>query len=138
MSQPLIVVGGVIWLIMFCFGEIFVIRQMLKGKKTVVKLTQVGFYDYSSAIATKNLLIPWSAVAKVENKKGILGDRYVSVYLKEPEEFLLQIPLISRIIIKINVKLGLGQFNLVLQTAQDYSNDQLVEQMNSLLAAANG
>ncbi|BDR61136.1 hypothetical protein KIM322_13970 [Lactobacillus xylocopicola] len=125
-------------MIMFCFGEIFVIRQMLKGKKTVVKLTQVGFYDYSSAIATKNLLIPWSAVAKVENKKGILGDRYVSVYLKEPEEFLLQIPLISRIIIKINVKLGLGQFNLVLQTAQDYSNDQLVEQMNSLLAAANG
>ncbi|WP_425613234.1 STM3941 family protein [Xylocopilactobacillus apis] len=83
-------------------------------------------------MATKNILIPWSEVNKIEEQRSV-NQKLVSVYLKEPDNILSKLSSIQRKGIKANMKLGYGEINITLQNAKNCSDRQLIEQMNQFL-----
>lgn len=107
------------------------LSKFFTGKEIVV-LTSEGFFDYSSALATKKMLIRWSDVYKIENK-SMLNQQFVSVYLKDSEAFLAKLSNIQRRAIQANLKLGFGEINITLQTAKNCTNPQLIEKMNAYI-----
>lgn len=125
---------GLISLMFFGACEGFIVKQVFKGNgKRIVVLDKDGFYDYSSAIATKDRHILWSEVEKIENKR-IMNQEFVSVYVKNSEEFLAKLSSFQRKSIKINVAMGFGEININLQSAKNCTNDQLVARMNNYLS----
>lgn len=130
-KRYLIALIGLTGLVFFGFCEIFIIKQIFTGKEIVV-LTSEGFFDYSSALATKKMLIRWSDVYKIENK-SMLNQQFVSVYLKDSEAFLAKLSNIQRRAIQANLKLGFGEINITLQTAKNCTNPQLIEKMNAYI-----
>lgn len=126
----MILIGGISFAF-FGFCEIAIVKQVIKGKKVVV-LTSEGFYDYSSALSTKGRMISWSDVSRIEDT-NMVGQEFVSVFLKEPEKFLEQLSSMQRTAVKANIKLGFGEINITLQSAKRCTNDQLIAQMNTYL-----
>lgn len=122
---------GLIGLLFFGLCELYIIKQLFVGKKLVV-VTPEGFYDFSSATSTKDQMIPWNQVARIENK-SILNQSFVSVYLKEPEQFLANVSTLQRKAIAANVKMGFGEININLQSAKKCTNDQLIAKMNCFI-----
>lgn len=122
---------GIIGFLFFGACEIYIIKQVFLGKKLVV-LSSLGFNDYSSALATKDKVILWNDVKKIENT-GMLNQSFVSVYLKNPEEFLSDLSSFQRKAIAANVKMGFGEINITLQSAKKCTNAQLIEMMHSFI-----
>jgi hypothetical protein len=126
---------GVVGFFTFAIFEVFVLKQLFIGKKLVV-LNKQGFYDYSVAFATKDLLIPWTDIAKIEIA-NMASQKFVSVYVKNSEKFLANISPIQQQTSKANKKLGFGDININLKSAKDCSEDQLLEKMNQYLEDSN-
>lgn len=122
---------GIIGFLFFGACELFIVRQVFLGKKLVV-LTDAGFYDYSSALATKDKLILWEEIEKIENK-SMVNQSFVSVYLKEPEQVLSGLSSLQRKAIAANVKMGFGEINITLQSAKSCSDDQLISKMDRFM-----
>ncbi|MBO0453695.1 STM3941 family protein [Candidatus Enterococcus murrayae] len=133
-KQYLVMIVGVIGCVFFGACEVFIIKQVFKGKELVV-LTVEGFYDYSSALATKKSLIHWSDVRTIESTRMVNQD-FVSVYLKDPDAFLAKVSSFQRKAIKANSKMGYGEINITLQSANKCSNDQLIAKMHLFLDQA--
>ncbi|GAB2021526.1 hypothetical protein RyT2_06000 [Pseudolactococcus yaeyamensis] len=93
-------------------------------------LTPEGFYDYSSALATKDKIIPWEWVEKIQEQQ-MVGQRLVSIYLIVPVAFLSQLSAFQRKAIQANVKLGFGEINITLQSAKSCTNSDLITKMIS-------
>ncbi|MGG5330906.1 STM3941 family protein [Enterococcus sp. AZ163] len=130
-TQYLMIGIGLIGGLFFGACEIFILKQVFVGKKLVV-LTSEGFYDYSSALATKDRLIPWSGIEKIENK-SMAGQTFVSAYLKEPDPILSQLSTFQKKAISANVAMGFGEINVNLQSAKNCTNDDLLSRMNRYL-----
>lgn len=124
---------GVIGFLFFGACELYIVRQVFLGKKLVV-LSKNGFYDYSSALATKNKMVPWKLVDKIENK-SMINQSFVSVYLKEPDQILSSLSSFQRKAIAANVKMGFGEINITLQNAKKCSDDKLISKMTSFMRA---
>lgn len=127
-QQWLLLVTSIIGFIFFGYFEIYIIKQLLVGRKLVV-LTVEGFYDFSSTISPKNQLIPWSQVAKIE-KIEFAKQEFVSVYLKNSEEVLSELPTMSKKLIAANVKIGFGEININLNSAKKCTVNKLIKKMN--------
>ncbi|MGX2945856.1 STM3941 family protein [Enterococcus alishanensis] len=126
---------GIVGFLFFGACEIYIVRQVFLGKKLVV-LTKMGFYDYSSALATKDIMISWELVDRIE-KKSMVNQSFVSVYLKDPEKVLSKLSSMQRKAIAANVKLGFGEVNITLQSAKQCTDEQLIEKMNSFVEEVN-
>ena len=126
-GKPLFTVFGIIGLLFFGYAEYYLIKQLIVGKKLVV-LTEAGFYDYSSALATKEMLISWEEVSHVEETE-MVNQTFVSVYLKHPEQLLVNLSKVQKTGIKANVKMGFGEINMTLQSAKRCTNKELIEAM---------
>ncbi|MEI5995419.1 STM3941 family protein [Candidatus Enterococcus mansonii] len=118
---------GIVGFLFFGFCLYYFIKQFFIGKKVVV-LTADGFYDYSSAIATKDLLIPWKDVVDIA-LFNIVGQEFISVKLKNREEFLASLSPLIRKSVQANLKLGSNEININLQNAKDVSLEELLERM---------
>lgn len=127
-QQWLPLVISIIGFIFFGYFEIYIIKQLFVGRKLVV-LTVEGFYDFSSVISPKNQLIPWSQVAKIE-KIDFAEQEFVSVYLKNSEEILSELPTISKKLIATNVKMGFGEISINLNSAKKCTVNKLIAKMN--------
>lgn len=122
---------GIIGSLFFGACEIFILKQVFIGKKLVV-LTKQGFYDYSSALATKDRLIPWDNIKQIENK-SMTGQTFVSVYLKKPDSVLSQLSTLQKKAINANAAMGFGEININLQSAKNCTCDDLLSRMNQYL-----
>lgn len=130
-TQYILMAIGIVGFLFFGACELFIVRQVFLGKKLIV-LTNEGFYDYSSALATKDRLILWEEIDQIENK-SMANQSFVSVYLKEPEPFLSGLSSLQKKAIAANVKMGFGEINLTLQSAKSCSADQLISKMNHFM-----
>lgn len=126
-GKPVFILVGVVGTLFFGYAAFYLMKQLFAGKKLVV-LTEQGFYDYSSALATKERLIPWDEVAHIE-EVGIVNQDFVSIYLKHPEQVLTNLSKVQRAGIKANVKMGFGEINITLQSAKKFTNEALIEEM---------
>lgn len=127
--------GGAIGLLFFGFAEIFAIQMIFIGNKLLV-VTNEGFYDFSSAIATKKLLIPWESIKEIKQTevrmKGT-AKPFITVFLKNPETFLAQLPAVKRAAIALNIKMGTGEINITLQSAKHRDFDGALKKMQEHL-----
>lgn len=121
---------GLIGTVFFGVCEVYIIRQLVIGKALVV-LTEEGFYDYSSALATKEHIVLWSHVEKIENK-GIVKQSFVSVYLRDTEKLFENLSSARKKAIASNAEMGFGEINISLQSAQ-ITNEELIQKMNDYL-----
>ena len=130
-TMYLFMVIGIMGFLFFGACELYIVKQVFVGTKLVV-LNDVGFYDYSGALSTKEQLILWEEIDKIENK-SIVNQSFVSVYLKEPEQVLSGLSSLQRKAIAANVKMGFGEINITLQSAKSCTDDQLISKMNSFI-----
>lgn len=128
-----ILLGGAFF-ISFGYCAYLFIKQIFSHDSVLLRLTKEGFYDYSSATATDNLLIPWSSVAKI-TEKNIFNQIFISVYLKQPDEVLGKATFAFKKASKANVAMGFGEINIVMQTAKKYSVAEVMQQMQNYLDA---
>ena len=125
-----ILIIGIICLVFFGFCGIFTAR-MVFGDSTYVVLTEQGLYDYSSAVATREMVIPWSEIAQVgalTQRTGFVSTPYVSIFLRSPQ--LLESKNASpfgRWYRQANRKLGFGEINIPVQNAKDYDLTTLTD-----------
>jgi hypothetical protein len=121
---PIIGIFGVLF---FGFGAIYLMKELVGGKQLVV-LTQDGFYDYSSAMATKHRLIPWKDVLDIA-VFSTFGQPFITVKLKNAEAFLASLSPLHRKAVQANLKLGAYEISITVQQAKGVSLNQLLEQM---------
>ncbi len=130
-SNYLILTLGILSAVFFGICDIYIFKQLIKGKELVI-LTDDGFYDYSSAIATNDLLVSWSDVDRIQSKQ-VINQTFVSIYLKTPDKYLSQLSSYKQKLIAANIEMGLGEINIVLQNAKNCSQEELIELMNGYL-----
>lgn len=123
---------GLVGLLFFGFCTVVIIRQLFVGKQLVV-LTDEGFFDYTSATATRDLLIPWDQIEKIENK-SLAGQTFVSIYLRDPEELFSGLSTFQKKAIAANKRMGFGDININLQNAKQCTDAQLIVRMDAYLA----
>lgn len=123
---------GLVGLLFFGFCTVVIIRQLFVGKQLVV-LTDDGFFDYTSATATKDLLIPWDQIEKIENK-SLAQQTFVSVYLRDSEELFSGLSTFQKKAIAANKRMGFGDININLQNAKQCTDAQLIVRMDAYLA----
>lgn len=123
---------GLVGLLFFGFCTVVIIRQLFVGKQLVV-LTDEGFFDYTSATATKDLLIPWDQIEKIENK-SLAQQTFVSVYLRDSEELFSGLSTFQKKAIAANKRMGFGDININLQNAKQCTDAQLIVRMDAYLA----
>lgn len=130
----LLIIIGLIGSVFFGFCEFLLIKQVFK-RKPIIILNSEGFFDYSNALSAKKFLIPWESISKIE-KTSMINQEFVSVYLKQPEEFLDKLSQFQRKAVQVNIRMGFGEINITLQSAKHYTNEQLSIQMNRYLSLA--
>lgn len=132
-STYIITLIGIIGVTLFGFFSIYSIKQLF-SEKPVVVLTKQGFYDYSSAMATKDHLIPWDDVSDI-GIFTISGQNFITIRLKNREAFLASLSPIARKATQANLKLGSYEINITMQSAKDVSLEELLERMFTFLEA---
>lgn len=130
-STYIITLIGIIGVILFGFASVFSVKQLF-SQKPVVVLTKQGFYDYSSAMATKDRLIPWKEVSDI-GVFTISGQNFISIRLKNKEDFLESLSPIARKATQANLKLGSYEINITMQSAKGVSLEELLERMFTFL-----
>jgi hypothetical protein len=131
----LIVIFGLLGVLFFGFGTIFLIKEFVAGKQLIV-LTQDGFYDYSSAMATKDRLISWQDVADIATF-STMGQPFITVKMKNSEAFLASLSPFHRKAVQANLKLGAYEISITAQQAKGVSLNQLLKEMTLFWQNAN-
>lgn len=98
-------------------------------------MTKEGFYDYSSALATKDRLIPWKDVTDI-NVFNVSDQNFISIRLENREEFLASLSTIARKAAQANLKLGSYEINITMQSAKNVSLEELLMHMAEYCDAA--
>ena len=118
---------GAIGTLFFGFCLLYMIKDLFVGKKLLV-VNEKGFYDYSSAIASKDF-IGWERVQEL-GTYSIQGQVFITVFLFDGEEFLQALPAMKRTAVKANVKLGAGHININTQAIKGMTRDELLHEMS--------
>lgn len=132
------IIIGVICVLFFGMCEAYILKSLVVGKELVV-LTPRGFYDRSSALAMKKLMIPWSEVVRIEKVQmqvSVRPQTFVTVGVRDTEGYLAQLPAWKRKAVQANLKLGFDVVAITLQSAKHCSYDQLVEKMRAYAQSA--
>lgn len=119
---------GVIGLLFFGFCLLYLIKDLIIGKKLVV-VNEQGFYDFSSAIASKDM-IAWGRVEEL-GIYTIQGQVFITVFLLDGEEFIEGLPFMKRTAAKANIKLGAGHININTQAIKGMTRDELLYEMSN-------
>ena len=122
-------IGG-IGLLFFGFCLLYLIKDLIVGKKLVV-VNEQGFYDFSSAIASRDL-IGWEQVEEL-GTYTIQGQVFITVFLFDGDEFIQTLPFMKRLAAKANIKLGAGHININTQAMKGITRDELLYEMGNFL-----
>ncbi|QEY22180.1 hypothetical protein D0S48_16730 [Psychrobacillus sp. AK 1817] len=131
--QKLVLMGiGGIGTIFFGFCLGFIIKQLIVGKKLVV-VNEEGFYDFSSAIASKQL-VEWGGVREI-GIFSISGQSFITVHLFDGDAYIESLPSIKRGAIRANLRLGSGHININISTAKGVTIEELLQVMSDFYLA---
>ena len=118
---------GLLGILFFGFCLLYIIKDFIVGKKILV-VNEKGFYDYSSAIASKDF-IGWERVQEL-GTYTIQGQVFITVFLFDGDEFIKSLPAMKRTAIKANIKLGAGHININTQAAKGISREEILHEMS--------
>lgn len=118
---------GILGILFFGFCLLYIIKDFIVGKKILV-INEKGFYDYSSAIASKDF-IGWERVQEL-GTYTIQGQVFITVFLFDGDEFIKALPVTKRTAVKANIKLGAGHININTQTAKGISREEILHEMS--------
>lgn len=88
-------------------------------------LNNEGFYDYSSAISTKDQLIKWTDVRDIA-LTSIGGKLFVSIEVENFDELLKSQNAMSKKAMRLNNKIGYKDINITMQNAKGMDANDLV------------
>ncbi|SHH04399.1 hypothetical protein SAMN02745245_00440 [Anaerosphaera aminiphila DSM 21120] len=114
----LIMAVGFVGVIFFSICLIYIIYGLLKSKD-ILKIDKNGFLEKSSFISGSYIL--WADVKSIVGYTS-MGQKYIGVELKDSEKFLKSLPIIKRVLLKLNLKLGYPTILINLNSSKvDYS-----------------
>lgn len=102
--------------------------QMIRTKRKVVVLTALGFYDYSTAVSTNDVLVTWRNVEEI-GMTASGRNTYVSVRLRDPEQVLGSLSWGRRTLNSMLSHMGYGHINIMLNSALNCTDAVLLDQM---------
>ena len=108
--------------ILIYIRNIFIIRPVLI-------LENDGFYENTTILSMKNSLISWDSVRKIKNMP-MMGQGMVSIFMKDQDAYLNELPLFKRLITKMNIRLGYGEITINMNQIKDMDWEELTEIMN--------
>ena len=88
-----------------------------------------GFYENSSILSMKNSLISWDSVRKIKNMP-MMGQGMVSIFMKDQDAYLNELPLFKRLITKMNIALGYGEITINMNQIKNLDGEELAKTMN--------
>lgn len=109
---------GFVGVIFFSICLIYIIYRLLKAKD-ILKIDKNGFLDKSSFISGGYIL--WDDVKSISGYTS-MGQKYIGVELKDGGKFLKSLPMVKRVLLKLNLKLGYPTVLINLNSSKvDYS-----------------
>ena len=112
----------------FGYGFIFFLLRVIKSGEMLV-VDEHGVTDFTSAISLG--FIPWS---DIENAYigGAMNNRFIELTLKNEAEYLSDLPLLKKLFILANKKLGYQVVCITLNTTS-HSPDEVLEIINKYM-----
>ncbi|WP_029069306.1 STM3941 family protein [Jonesia quinghaiensis] len=133
-ENPIMGLIGIIGAVFFGLCTVLWLRLVF-GSRVGVRLTRDGFYDYTSAIATRGRLVKWQDVSSI-NPIIFGGQPHVSVDVHDRDTYLATLPAMSRQAVKANLRLGTAPINIVTRQAKGMNHEELATLMRSYHANA--
>lgn len=115
---------GIFILLIFGFFTFHHMKLLFDGHDLVI-LNNEGFYDYSSAISTKDQLIKWTDVRDIA-LTSIGGKLFVSIEVENFDELLKSQNAMSKKAMRLNNKIGYKDINITMQNAKGMDANDLV------------
>ncbi|MBS7578345.1 MULTISPECIES: STM3941 family protein [unclassified Enterococcus] len=113
------------------YGIVRLIKLPELYRRSVI-LTKDGFYDYSQAFATCDILIRWDDVVSIENE-DIGKKQFVAVYVKEPEKIITRLNYYQHLIANNNLAANRSIINICMENNSQCSNNELIMEMEYYL-----
>lgn len=117
--------------VFFLIGTVYFTVQMVKSKEYII-LTEDGFYDNTSAIATKDLLIEWNQVDYIDLYE-MNNNQFIGVHLLNPEYIEENRSSFKSMAASANKKLGYGDVVMSTNALKDASAADVLEKMTQYL-----
>jgi hypothetical protein len=121
-NQLVTLTVGIIALLLFGFSSLYLLYKILVDKKGL-EITRDGITDHVSAITVGE--VKWEDIEGFEKKKVGILEEIITVYLKNPEEYLKSLPVHKKNILKANHKLYGSPVQLA-STGLKCSTDELL------------
>lgn len=118
---------GVFGTLFFGAALVYSIYSLFKSKPMII-IDRTGFTESTNLASTPDKKILWSQVEDITSH--YLGtESYVSITLKDGEQFLAQLPSTKRKVVEMNLGLGYGHINISDQQLADYNTEKLEKLM---------
>ena len=127
----MIAIFGLIGVLFFGAGFILSIIRLCNSDPVVI-IDQDGFIENTSLASVNDEKISWSQVERIENL-FIGKESYVSIFLKDTDRFMSQLPAAKSKVVKTNMDLGYGHINISDQQLKGYNTLHLEEIMKEYL-----
>ena len=119
---------GLFETLFFGATTLFYIKNIFIIKPNLI-LENDGFYENSSILSMKNSLISWDSVRKIKNMP-MMGQGMVSIFMKDQDAYLNELPLFKRLITKMNIALGYGEITINMNQIKNLDGEELAKTMN--------
>ncbi|MDU3136425.1 MAG: STM3941 family protein [Anaerococcus prevotii] len=123
-----IILIGLFGTLFFGATTLFYIKNIFIIKPNLI-LENDGFYENSSILSMKNSLISWDSVRKIKNMP-MMGQGMVSIFMKDQDAYLNELPLFKRLITKMNIALGYGEITINMNQIKNLDGEELAKTMN--------
>ena len=123
-----IILIGLFGTLFFGATTLFYIKNIFIIKPNLI-LENDGFYENSSILSMKNSLISWDSVRKMKNMP-MMGQGMVSIFMKDQDAYLNELPLFKRLITKMNIALGYGEITINMNQIKNLDGEELAKTMN--------
>lgn len=123
-----IILIGLFGTLFFGATTLFYIKNIFIIKPNLI-LENDGFYENSSILSMKNSLISWDSVRKIKNMP-MMGQGMLSIFMKDQDAYLNELPLFKRLITKMNIALGYGEITINMNQIKNLDGEELAKTMN--------
>ena len=123
-----IILIGLFGTLFFGTTTLFYIKNIFIIKPNLI-LENDGFYENSSILSMKNSLISWDSVRKIKNMP-MMGQGMLSIFMKDQDAYLNELPLFKRLITKMNIALGYGEITINMNQIKNLDGEELAKTMN--------
>ena len=121
------IIIGLFRTLFFGSTTLFYIKNIFMSKPVLI-INNDGFYENTSISSMKNSLISWDSVRKIKNMP-MMGQGMVSIFMKDQDAYLNELPLFKRLITKMNIALGYGEITINMNQIKNMDGEELTEIM---------